>query len=174
VLWALPLVVFWVAGFLFYCLVKAPLPVEDGCRELAGLRSEVHVDFDELGIPRVTAENAADAFHALGFVTAGDRLFQMDLLRRKTAGRLAEIFGENALKQDRWNRVMGFGQLASTIVSGLPAAQRQLLEAYAAGVNQAMAAALQFYLSNSRSWAIGPSPGDRKIASSSCSECTLF
>ncbi len=138
---ALPLVVFGIAGFLICYLIKAPLPVEDGCRDLAGLGAEVQVDFDELGIPLVAAGNAADAFHALGFVTAGDRLFQMDLLRRKTAGRLAEIFGAILLKQDRWNRVMGFGQLASTIVSGLPAAQRQLLEAYAAGVNQAMAAA---------------------------------
>ena len=65
----------------------------------------------------------------------------MDLLRRKTMGRLAEIFRVNALKLDRWNRVMGFDRLASTIVSSLPATQRQLLEAYAAGVNQVMAAA---------------------------------
>jgi penicillin G amidase len=96
----------------------------------------------------------------------------MDLLRRKTIGRLAEIFGVNALKLDRWNRVMGFDRLASTIVSSLPATQRQLLEAYAAGVNQAMAAApilpIEFTLLR-----YDPRLGGRTIASSLCSECRL-
>jgi penicillin G amidase len=140
-LWALPLAAFGIAGLAFYCLFKVPLPEEQGSRKLEGLRAEVQIEFDELGVPRILARDAADAFHALGFVTAGNRLFQMDLLRRRTAGRLAEIFGRDALKEDRWNRVMGFGQLAATIVSGLPTAQRQLLEAYTAGVNQAMTAA---------------------------------
>jgi len=138
---ALTFAMFGVAGSLHYLLLEAPLPPKDGTRELQGLSAEVQVDFDEFGIPHVSAANAADAFRALGFVTAGDRLFQMDLLRRKPAGRLAEIFGPGALQGDRWNRVMGFGELADTIVSRLPAAQRQLLEAYAAGVNQAISAA---------------------------------
>ena len=64
----------------------------------------------------------------------------MDLLRRGAAGRLAEIFGGPALDQDHWNRVMGYGQLADTILSRLPAAQRQLLDAYAEGANVAIGA----------------------------------
>lgn len=128
------------AGILAYVL-KAPLPTVEGVRELAGLGATVHVEFDRRGIPRITAANRADAFHVLGFVTAGDRLFQMDLLRRQTAGRLAEIFGKDLLEEDRWNRVMGFGQVAGAILSRLPAEQRVLLEAYAAGVNQAMTTA---------------------------------
>ncbi|MCI0468145.1 MAG: penicillin acylase family protein, partial [Beijerinckiaceae bacterium] len=143
-LWALPAATCVVAGFLLYYSFNAPLPVEGGIHVLAGLGAEVHVEFDELGIPRISARNAADAYHALGFVTARDRLFQMDLLRRRTAGRLAEIFGGDALGEDRWNRVMWFSQLASVIVSRLPDEQRHLLEAYAAGVNQAMAAARMF------------------------------
>lgn len=142
-LWALPAATCIAAGLLYYS-VKAPLPAEEGLHELAGLGAEVHVEFDELGIPRITAANAADAYHALGFVTARDRLFQMDLIRRQTAGRLAEIFGGAVLEEDRWNRVMGFAQLAGVIVSRLPEAQRHLLEAYSAGVNQAMAAARMF------------------------------
>jgi penicillin amidase len=140
-LWMLPLAACSLVSLLLYFLIKAPLPNEQGSRELKGLHAQVKIDFDELGTPRISAANAADAYQALGFVTAGDRLFQMDLLRRRTAGRLAEIFGRDALQEDRWNRTMGFGQLAATIVSRLPAAQRQLLEAYAAGVNQAVAAA---------------------------------
>jgi penicillin G amidase len=140
-LWTLPLAACCLASLLLYFLIKAPLPNEQGSRELEGLRAQVTIDFDELGIPRISASSAADAFQALGFVTAGDRLFQMDLLRRRAAGRLAEIFGRDALQEDRWNRTMGFDQLAATIVSRLPATQRQLLDAYSAGVNQAMAAA---------------------------------
>src|ERR1700730_4898495 len=102
--WALLLAMSGLAGLIFYFLVKAPLPPEEGSRELAGLRAAGQIDFDELGIPRITAENAVDVYLALGFVTGGDSLFQMDLLRRKTAGRLAEIFGDKALKVDRWNR----------------------------------------------------------------------
>ena len=123
---------------------RAPLPAQAGVRELAGLVATVQVEFDRLAIPRIKAANRADAFHALGFVTAGDRLFQMDLLRRQTAGRLAEVFGEEFLEEDRWNRVMGFGQLAGVILSRLPAEERQLIEAYTTGVNQAMAAANLF------------------------------
>ncbi|HEY8007946.1 MAG TPA: penicillin acylase family protein [Methylocella sp.] len=91
-----------------------------------------------------TDRSDADAFHALGFVTARDRLFQMDLLRRGTAGRLAEIFGANLLEEDRWNRTMGFGRVAGAILARLPVTQRQLIEAYTAGVNQAMAATSMF------------------------------
>ncbi|WP_162180448.1 penicillin acylase family protein [Methylocapsa aurea] len=131
------------AGFVVYA-VRAPLPFEQGVLRLAGLRAEASVDFDSLGTPRINAGSRADAFHALGFATAGDRLFQMDLLRRGTAGRLAEIFGGPLLEEDRWNRVMGFGELAGVILAWLPAAQRELLDAYAAGVNQAMAAADMF------------------------------
>lgn len=100
------------APFLIYAL-RAPLPVREGVRTLTGLRGAVAVEFDSLGVPHIIAENSADAFHALGYVTAGDRLFQMDLLRRRAAGRLAEILGEAALEEDRWNRVKGFGQLGA-------------------------------------------------------------
>ncbi|SFK58290.1 penicillin acylase family protein [Methylocapsa palsarum] len=140
---ALGLGVALLAGVVSYALY-APLPLEGGAVSLDGLVAEVKVDFDPLGIPRIDAANRVDAFHALGFVTARDRLFQMDLLRRETAGRLAEIFGPATLEEDRWNRRMGFGELAGVIVERLPAPQRQLLDAYAAGVNQAMATATIF------------------------------
>lgn len=134
---ALLLVVGAVAGA-FVFVVRAPLPARAGVLELADLGAEVRVEFDPLGIPHITAANRTDAFHALGFVTSGDRLFQMDLLRRGTAGRLAEILGAGFLEEDRWNRIMGFGELGKVVLARLPADQRRDLEAYAAGVNQAM------------------------------------
>jgi penicillin amidase len=139
-----PVVIVLFVPFLLFAIFFAPLPAEEGMRELAGLRAAVEVEFDALGIAHIAAGNSADAFHALGFVTARDRLFQMDLLRRGAAGRLSEIFGEPVLEEDRWNRVMGFEQLASAILSRLPATQRQQLEAYAAGVNQAMSDSRMF------------------------------
>lgn len=129
------------AAFLVYA-VRAPLPAEDGVLRLEGLQAPVVVAFDDLGVPRIAAQGRLDAFHALGFVTARERLFQMDLLRRRTAGRLAEIFGAQALDMDRWNRIMGFDRLAGVILDRLPATQRQALEAYTAGVNQAIASYL--------------------------------
>ncbi|MGH8556690.1 MAG: penicillin acylase family protein [Methylococcales bacterium] len=121
----------------FYLLRAFLIPL-DGTIALAGISAPAHVEFDGQGIPRIQASTRADAFHALGFVTARDRLFQMDLLRRSTAGRLAEIFGPELVGGDRWHRVMGFSHLASEIFARLPAEQRAVVEAYSAGVNAAM------------------------------------
>jgi len=121
----------------FY-LLRASLPVLDGSIALTGISAPARVEFDGQGIPRIQASTRTDAFHVLGFVTARDRLFQMDLLRRSTAGRLAEIFGPDLVDTDRWHRTMGFAHLASEIFARLPADQRAVLEAYSAGVNAAM------------------------------------
>ena len=71
----------------------------------------------------------------LGYVTARDRLFQMDLLRRHSAGRLAEIFGKAALPDDIRQRSLGFSGAATAIIAELPPEQREVLQAYAEGVN---------------------------------------
>ncbi len=105
---------------------------------LPNLSSQVTVAFDEKGIPTISAKSREDAFRALGFVTARDRLFQMDLLRRHMAGRLAEVMGSALKEPDRRHRVMGFEQVAGAIVQRLPQDQKRVLEAYVEGVNQAM------------------------------------
>lgn len=122
----------------FTGIIWLPVPAEHGVHEVASLEAQVEIDFDALGIPRIRAGSRTDAFKALGFITARDRLFQMDLLRRRPAGRLAEIFGSGLLKDDRWNRVMGFHRLAGTILALLPEEQRAVLTAYSAGINQAI------------------------------------
>lgn len=129
-------IVLAVFGGLYF--LRASLPVLDGGVALTGLSAPAQVEFDGQGIPRIQASTRTDAFHVLGFVTARDRLFQMDLLRRSTAGRLAEIFGPDLVDTDRWHRVMGFTHLASEIFPRLPADQRAVLESYSAGVNAAM------------------------------------
>ncbi|WP_018268145.1 penicillin acylase family protein [Methylosinus sp. LW4] len=119
-------------------IIRLPLPEEGGSHVLSALGEAVVVEFDSVGVPHIRATSRTDAYAALGYVTARDRLFQMDMLRRKTGGRLAEIFGSAFVKDDRWSRVMGFERLAGAILRQLPAEQRAALTAYAAGVNQAM------------------------------------
>jgi penicillin amidase len=116
----------------------APLPWANGVFFVQGLKQAVSVDLDEFGAPHIRAANREDAFAALGYVSARDRLFQMDLLRRKTAGRLSEVFGAGFVESDVWNRRMGFQRLAEAILTRLPGAQVDALRSFAAGVNQAM------------------------------------
>ncbi|MDF9392892.1 MULTISPECIES: penicillin acylase family protein [Methylococcus] len=117
----------------------ASLPAAGGESVLPGLTRPATVEFDRLGIPRVTAANREDAMRVLGYLHARDRLFQMDLMRRKGAGRLAEIFGEQARAHDRAQRIYAFGRAAAAIVAALPESQRRALDAYVAGVNARMA-----------------------------------
>ncbi len=116
-------------------LALSSRPQRAGEIEIAGLNSAVTVRFDAFGIPDIFADSRRDAAFALGYVTAGDRLFQMDLIRRKSSGRLAEIFGPRALEIDTRQRHLNIEAAAGNIVDALPFEQRELLEAYALGVN---------------------------------------
>src|SRR3989441_7988146 len=82
---------------------------------LAGLRDRVTVRRDERGIPYIEAKNDEDLYFAQGFVTASDRLWQMDLLRRTERGELAEVLGAGpnsvVLAQDKQHRTLGFSQV---------------------------------------------------------------
>lgn len=107
--------------------------------QLAGLHAPVTVRRDERGIPYIEAANDADLYFAQGYVTASDRLFQMELFRRTAGGELAEIFGAgpdgSALESDKQHRRYGFTQLAEAQVEHLPAKLRAALEDYGRGVN---------------------------------------
>lgn len=108
-------------------------------RQLPGLHSRVRVDFDRWANPTITADSRNDALQALGYLTAHERLFQLDLFRRVAAGRMAEIVGPSALEADRQQRVFGFAEVAAAIVARLPPHERSALEAYVAGVNASIA-----------------------------------
>ncbi|MDD5036982.1 MAG: penicillin acylase family protein, partial [Methylococcaceae bacterium] len=118
-----------------FALFWASLPKLDGEVELTGLREKATVVSDELGIPTIQAADREDALRILGWIHARDRLFQMELTRRKGAGRLAELFGPLALELDKRQRAYGFEQAAQAIVANLPDEQKRALEAYADGVN---------------------------------------
>ncbi|MFQ5636808.1 MAG: penicillin acylase family protein [bacterium] len=99
------------------------------------LQEEVQVFRDEHGVPHIFAGNESDLFKAVGYVTAQDRLWQMDLNRRIASGRLAEIFGEAAVENDKYVRYWGFHRLAQQIADSLSTPSRFALEAYSDGVN---------------------------------------
>lgn len=102
---------------------------------VAGLKDRVIARRDARGIPYIEAGNEADLYFAQGYLTAGDRLWQMDLLRRTGRGELAEILGRAALEQDKVRRTYGFAAISESLVGALAAPVRAQFEAYAAGVN---------------------------------------
>jgi penicillin amidase len=103
--------------------------------KVAGLRERVTVRRDERGIPYIEATNDHDLYFAQGYVTAGDRLWQMDVLRRTARGELAEIFGRVVLEEDKRRRTYGFARESEQIAAKLNAEARALVDAYAGGVN---------------------------------------
>lgn len=121
-------------------LVFTSLP--DAREELAipSLSAPVEITLDSQGIPRITAANERDAAVAIGWLHARDRMFQMDAMRRGAEGRLAEIAGPAALRLDRFTRTLGLAQRAEADLAALTPATRDLLGAYAEGVNALLAA----------------------------------
>ena len=132
---ALLLVAFLAFDFWFYRAVRASLPQRDGTIILSGLAAPVIVTYDSLGVPHISASNLGDLFFAQGYVTAQDRLWQMDMTRRFASGDLAVILGPQYLKYDREQRILGLRQVAEKVAAGMDPAQRAHFEAYASGVN---------------------------------------
>lgn len=123
------------AGIFSIIKLRGSLPIRDGELQIKGLDSPITVTTDRFGIPTITASTRKDAALALGYVTAQDRLFQMDLLRRRASGRLSEIVGDIAIEADKRQRVIGFNRVAQATAANLPDEQRKILAAYADGVN---------------------------------------
>jgi penicillin amidase len=124
---------------------RTALPVLDGEIHLTGsggrelsalaLSAPVLVRRDLHGVPHIDAATENDLFLAQGYVTAQDRLWQMDIFRRNANGELAEILGPSMLRHDRMQRVLQLRLSAQRIYARLPAADRARLDAYARGVN---------------------------------------
>ncbi len=120
--------------------LRGSLPQIDGERRVPGLAAPVRITRDALGIPTVRAENRSDVARATGFLHAQDRFFQMDLSRRRAAGELAALVGSQAVPIDREIRIHRFRAEARRAVSLLRAADREVLDAYTAGVNAGLQA----------------------------------
>jgi penicillin G amidase len=127
-------------GLWLHRQLRASLPQLEGERRLPGLSAPVRVERDGRGVPRIAGASRLDVSRALGFVHAQERFFQMDLLRRRAAGEVAEIVGPAALPLDRAARLHRFRAAAERVLAREPPAHRAMVAAYAEGVNAGLAA----------------------------------
>ena len=111
------------------------LPQLDGSVSIPGLSAPVTIQRDAHGVPHIRATSLDDLLIAQGFVTAQDRLWQLDALRRHASGSLAEILGPSLLAHDRLQRTLQLRAAADRAAAALPPDQLHALERYAAGVN---------------------------------------
>jgi penicillin amidase len=109
-------------------------PRYDGQRN-AKINASTTIERDRLGIPHIFADDHRDLWFGFGYAMAQDRLFQMDYLRRKGLGRLAEVLGKDGLSSDLVARTVGLNRIAQAELPLLPAETREILQAFSAGVN---------------------------------------
>ena len=129
---AVPVLVVWLT-------VRASLPDIDGMLEAAGLDAPAAIERDAYGIPTIVASSREDLAFATGFAHGQDRFFQMDTIRRRSAGELSALVGPAAIEADRRFRFHRFRPRARAALAGLEAGDRRLLERYAAGANAGLA-----------------------------------
>ena len=118
-----------------YWTAHSALPQVDGAVAAPGLSGKVRVVRNEQGVPAIEAATLEDLFFAQGYVTAQDRLWQMDVLRRVAAGELSEIIGPSTLKLDRRQRILGLRVAAEAAEKSISARDRAYFDAYTRGVN---------------------------------------
>ena len=118
--------------------VQQKLPQRSGSSTLSHLSAAVNVHYDERGVPHIQADSELDAYRALGFVHAQDRLFQMEVMRRLARGELSEVLGEKTVQLDRLFRTLRLYEHAQKYVQNLDlnSAPAQALQAYLDGINQ--------------------------------------
>src|SRR5690349_10501299 len=95
------------AGGTYSLLTRRNQPQKNGTLQLQGLHEAVEIITDRYGIPHIYAENEDDLYFSQGYIHAQERLWQMELNRRISSGRLCEIFGSLTLEVDRFSRRLG-------------------------------------------------------------------
>lgn len=121
-------------------VLREAMPDTSGREALRGLFAPVAIERDALGVPTIAGASRRDVALATGFVHAQDRFFQMDLLRRASAGELSELLGPVTLRRDMAMRIHLFRRQARRVLAASPPDIRELLAAYAEGVNAGLAA----------------------------------
>ncbi|HVO73034.1 MAG TPA: penicillin acylase family protein [Ignavibacteriaceae bacterium] len=129
------IIVFIIAGFIFYQMLISSLPEYKGEADAEGIAGKVEIFRDSMAVPYIFAANEEDAAFALGYVHAQERLFQMDMMRRAGEGRLSEIFGSATLPFDQMFRVIGIKRTVDQNIKKINPAGLKLLQAYSKGVN---------------------------------------
>jgi penicillin amidase len=128
------IVVIAVSGLLAWVTLRAQAQTS-GTTQVPGLGSSVAVARDQVGIAHITAETPHDLLLAQGYVHASERMWQMEVWRHISAGRLAEIFGAGQLDTDKFIRTLGWRVAAQHDLDAVAPDARAVLDAYTAGVN---------------------------------------
>ncbi len=117
--------------------------------KISGLENDVRIIRDKYGIPHIYGGTVEDVTCALGYVHAQDRMWQMDMFRRMSQGRMAELLGESALEQDVFCRTLGFKRVAEQCLDAMEedSPSRRCLVAYARGINSYVATRVPVYFS---------------------------
>ncbi|HVO03257.1 MAG TPA: penicillin acylase family protein [Candidatus Cybelea sp.] len=118
-----------------YFWLRSSLPQVDGIVSVAGLTAKATIGRDDRGVATIRAASLEDAYFAIGFAHAQDRLFQMDLMRRAGAGRLSEVLGAATVPTDKLMRTLGLYAQAEQEAEDASPALKAALAAYSAGVN---------------------------------------
>jgi penicillin G amidase len=118
--------------------LRASLPQIDGTVSIPGLSAPVTIQRDTHGVPHIHAATLDDLIVAQGFVTAQDRLWQMDMLRRHAAGELAEVLGPSLVPHDRAQRTLQVRAAADRAAATLAPDQLHWFRLYAQGVNDSI------------------------------------
>jgi penicillin G amidase len=116
-------------------VLRGSLPQLSGRVAVPGISRPIEIERDRSGIPHIYAESDLDAYFGLGYAHAQDRLWQMEMSRRAGSGTLSEVFGTKTLENDRFFRTLGIRRAAAENVEHLDAKTRDILKAYAEGVN---------------------------------------
>ena len=99
-----------------YVYLQMQKPLYSGTYEMTHTDSTVTVYFDNYGVPHIYGESEEDVFRVLGYLHAKERLFQMELVKRVSSGRLSEIFGNKTLESDKFFRMLGLNRRADESV----------------------------------------------------------
>lgn len=123
----------------FQIFFRLAVPSYTGTVDIPGLKQAVEVRTDDHGIPHILAKNDEDLFFAQGYITARERMFQMDLTRLAGRGELSTLFGEKTLETDRYFKTLGFYRAAIDEYKNLTPPTRLAVDAYTRGVNAYLA-----------------------------------
>ncbi|RTL35595.1 MAG: penicillin acylase family protein [Candidatus Melainabacteria bacterium] len=121
-------------------LAQRSLPVMDGIVAAPQLVRSAMVKYDDRGIPYIEASSAHDIFFTQGYITASQRMFQMDILRRTALGELSGLLGPSSLAEDKLNRTIGFNRIAKEEWKKTSRKTRADIQAYCDGVNAYLSA----------------------------------
>ena len=119
----------------FQVFFRLPQPSYTGTLDITGLKSPVEVRTDDHGVPHIFAQNEDDLFFAQGYITARERMFQMDLTRLAGRGELSQLLGESMVKTDIYFKTLGFYRAAESEYPNLTPKSKSAVDSYTSGVN---------------------------------------